>query len=97
LRQSSNQSQKVEEARTICLRGEHILWGSHADGQSSTRVKLSIRCPSGSSPIGVFHTHPGSAEPIPSPQDIAEMKRAGLEHLCIKSPEKNLLKCFRIK
>ena len=84
-----------EYAKTICLRDGEVFWGSEARGEPLS-VKLRTSCPDGKA-IGVFHTHPGSETPEPSEQDIREMRRAGLEHLCIQSPEKNLLQCFRIR
>lgn len=87
---------EVEQAGTICQIGNQLVWGTMATG-TRTSVKLGIGCPEGGKPIGIFHTHPGGTSD-PSPQDIAEFKRAysrhGIRKFCIKNGE---LRCFEIR
>jgi len=83
-----------EHAKTICQLGRELLWGSEANGSSPYNVTLRTGCPEGGKPVGIFHTHPGGVAE-PSAQDLAEMRRAGLEHLCIS--DDNVTKCYRVK
>ena len=82
-----------EEARTLCLRGNELVWGTQAKGGSHS-VTLNARCPEGSEVIGTWHSHPqGLAEP--SPQDTIELKKAGHRFMCISSDEE--LACYKLE
>jgi len=83
----------VEVAKTICLRKGEVYWGGEATGSSSTSVTLFPRCPEGRA-IGIMHSHPGGTS-IPSPKDIAEMKRANLPYMCVLGEE--ALSCYRVR
>lgn len=88
--------EEVEQAATICRLGDQLLWGTRATG-TPTSVKLRIGCPHGGKPVGIFHTHPGGTSD-PSPQDVAEFRRAsalrGINKFCIKNGE---LRCFELR
>jgi len=49
-----------------------------------TRVSVSLECPPGTRPVGIFHTHPGGRA-YPSKADIENLRRAGLRISCIRS------------
>lgn len=86
----------VEEAITLCQLGDLLLRGNESKGQDKWSVNLHVGCPQGGKPIGISHTHPGG-EPVPSDQDIVEVKRLGLSALCVSVPEKNITKCYRVE
>jgi len=81
-----------EKACLICLRGNELLLGECNIGDRFS-VRLRIRCPEGSIPIGVWHTHPGG-DSIPSSQDIKEARRVGLKFVCVEGSQG--LKCFKV-
>lgn len=83
-----------ETAFTICGRDNQLVRGSGGAG-GQYAVSLDIGCPDGYKPLGIWHSHPrGNAQP--SSADIAEMKKLGLEHLCISVPQTKELQCHRI-
>ncbi len=85
----------VEEAVTLCQLGDMLLRGTESKGEDKWSVNLSVGCPHGGKPIGISHSHPGG-EPVPSEQDIAEVKRLGLSSLCVSVPEKKITRCYRV-
>ena len=86
----------VEKGFTICRKGNKLIQGCQSVGDSSRHVSMKICCPHGATPVGTYHTHPhGTTEP--SSQDIAEMKRLGLELLCIEVPETREARCYRLE
>ena len=92
--QARRGSTTVEEAKTICQRGNEIIWGNQSKGETPYNVRLNVGCPPGSTPIGTWHSHPGGTTK-PSGKDIAEMQRMGLENLCISDDQTT--KCFKVK
>ena len=89
-------SNNVEEAATLCQLLNELIWGSKAQGSSPFNVNLNVSCPQGGEAIGIFHTHPGG-EPVPSAQDIAEAKRLNLSALCVSVPEKQIIRCSKVR
>lgn len=85
----------VEKGFTICRKGNKLIKGCESVGDSSRHVSMKICCLNGGVPVGTYHTHPhGIVEP--SYQDIAEMKRLGLDLLCVEVPETKEAKCYRL-
>ena len=80
-----------EYAKTICMRGDEVFWGSEAKG-GPLLVRLHTSCPDGKA-IGVIHSHPGGTSE-PSPQDISETLRAKLPWLCVHGERE--LACYKI-
>lgn len=63
--------------------------GTHDD------VSVPYNCPVGSTPFGVWHTHPhGRAEP--SPDDIAAGRKFGLKTLCVTQPQTGETNCTNL-
>lgn len=83
-----------EYGYTLCQDGCHLTKGSEGSGHR-TGVSLSVGCPSGGNPIGLYHTHPGGTTE-PSDQDIREMRRLGLNTMCIRVPETRELDCYHV-
>ena len=84
-----------ETGYTICRKDNKLIKGCESVGDSHKHVSMKICCPNGGVPVGTYHTHPkGRVEP--SHQDIAEMKRLGLDLLCIEVPETREAKCYRL-
>jgi len=84
-----------ETGYTICRKGDKLIKGCESIGDSHRHISLKICCNNGGKPVGTFHTHPdGSVDP--SPQDIAEMRRLGMEFMCIEVPETREAKCYRL-
>jgi hypothetical protein len=76
-----------EVGRPICACNKtgKLSLGRQAQGRDAYSVEVPLNCPSGSSVVGVWHTHPGGrAEP--SQADIRTAQRIGLRHLCITVP-----------
>jgi len=84
-----------ETAFTICKRNNEIVRGNGGAG-GRFAVTLDIGCPDGYHPIGLWHSHPGGTTE-PSKADIEEMKKLGLENLCISVPQTGELRCTRVK
>lgn len=81
-----------ETAFTICHRNRKELARGSAGAGGKYAVSVDIACPEGYHPLGIWHSHPdGKTEP--SSADIAEMKKLGLEHLCISVPQSGELRC----
>lgn len=75
-----------EHAFTICKDRQtgQLVKGSQAIGDSAVHVNIMPSCPDGCAPLGLWHSHPVGV-PQASNSDIFEMKRLGLQHLCISS------------
>jgi len=86
----------VEKGFTICRKGNKLIQGCQSVGDSSRHVSMKICCPNVGIPVGTYHTHPHGTTAASS-QDIAEMKRLGLELLCIEVPETREAKCYRLE
>lgn len=83
-----------ETGFTICQRNQELArGGGGAGGQYA--VSLDISCPDGYKAVGTWHSHP-HGNTNPSDADIAEMRRLGLEHLCISVPDTGELRCHRV-
>jgi len=89
-------SKQPETGYTICQKGKKLIKGCESVGDSSHHVSMKICCPHGGVPVGTMHTHPRE-KAEPSHQDIAEMKRLGLDLLCIEVPETREAKCYRLE
>ena len=88
-------AKQPETGFTICRKDNKLIKGCESVGDSQHHVSMKICCPNGGVPVGTYHTHPqGRVEP--SDQDIAEMKRLGLDLLCIEVPETKEAKCYRL-
>lgn len=85
-----------ERAFTLCQFRNTLLKGGQATGKDEFSVTLPISCPRGK-PIGTWHSHPaaGGGSLLPSAQDISEIKRLGLQFLCVSV--KRETKCYRVK
>lgn len=57
-------------------------------------VSVPVKCPSGCSPIALFHVHPDGYTD-PSAADMSETRRFGLKHVCIGQPESGEIRCHR--
>ena len=86
----------VERGFTICQKDKKLFRGCESVGDSSQHVSMKICCPYGGVPVGTYHTHPGASNTNPSGKDIAEMKRLGLDLLCIEVPERKETRCYRL-
>jgi len=76
----------------ICCNRNRCVLGKISKG-SRTRVSVRIKCPEGTKPVGIWHTHPGGrAEP--SEADILNLYNAGLDISCVTNEKET--RCFRI-
>ena len=70
------------------------VMGPQAQG-SHDSVNVPYQCPSGSTPYGVWHTHPhGLAEP--SPEDVRSATAFGLKRMCITVPQTGETNCTNL-
>lgn len=83
-----------ETAFTICQKNDQLARGDAAAG-GPYAVSLNINCPGGYHPVGIWHSHP-NGNSNPSDADIAEMRKLGLEHMCISVPQTGELRCHRV-
>lgn len=84
-----------ERGYTVCRNGR-LKKGIEVKGDAHS-VSIPTKCPSGSKPVALFHTHPGPppfGSLTPSPLDIKTMHEKGLP-ICIKAGNK--IKCYRPK
>lgn len=85
---------KPEIAVTICQAPSgQLCRGTEAIGSSPYNVQLRIGCPPGTVVKALHHSHPGGLAK-PSPADILEAKRLGLNHLCIENDFE--LRCYKV-
>lgn len=78
-----------ERGYTVCKNGK-LKKGPEVTGDTSS-VAIPIRCPAGSKPAALMHTHPGGSLEL-SPQDIKTMRDKGLP-VCVKAGGR--IKCWR--
>jgi len=89
-------AKQPETGYTICRKANKLIKGCESVGDNSRHISMKICCPNGGVPVGTMHTHPGASTIQPSPQDISEMQRLGLQLLCISIPEKKFAKCYKV-
>lgn len=82
---------EVERGYTLCKNGR-LKKGIEVKGDTNS-VSIPIRCPAGSKPAALMHTHPGGTL-TPSPLDIKTMHEKGLP-ICIRAGNK--VKCYKPK
>ena len=70
-----------------------LTHGPVAEG-TPKNVGIPIKCPSGSTQVGLFHTHPKGI-PFPSDLDVKAAVKHGIKNLCIDADGK--LNCFAIR
>ena len=71
-----------EVGAALCrTKSGQLLFGPWTEG-SPNSVNVNIQCPSGSSLVGPFHTHPKGISK-PSQQDVRSGIRVGAKALCI--------------
>ena len=84
------------EVGAMLCRGSdgRTVMGPRARG-SHDHVNVPYQCPSGSEPVGVWHTHPhGIAEP--SADDIRAARHFGLKRLCVTVPQTGETNCTQL-
>ena len=87
--------QDYETAFTICHRNHKELARGTGGAGGQYAVSLDIGCPDGFHPLGIWHSHP-KGQAIPSDADESEMRKLGLENLCISVPQTGELRCYRV-
>jgi len=92
---SSGLPQNNEVGAMMCRRPDgSTVFGPRSQG-THDEVDVPYRCPTGSDPYGVWHTHPhGIAEP--SPDDIQAARSFGLKRLCVTVPQTGETKCTNL-
>ena len=83
---------KNERGYTFCKGGGKIRKGPEVTGTPSN-VAIPVRCPSGTKPRALFHTHPGGSIRM-SPQDIKTMREKNIP-VCVRVGNK--VRCYRPK
>ena len=78
-----------ERGFTVCRNGR-LKKGPEVKGDASS-VAIPIRCPAGSKPVALMHTHPSGSLGLSS-KDIQTMREKGLP-VCVKAGGK--IKCYR--
>lgn len=83
-----------EIGASICgLPNGNLTFGPWAEG-TPTAVSIQVKCPSGSTFLGIYHTHPNGIA-VPSEQDVQSGLRVNANHLCINADGD--LRCYRKK
>ena len=84
-----------EVGAMLCRRRDgSTIMGPRASG-THDEVNVPYQCPSGSTPYGVWHTHPdGVAEP--SPDDVQAARSFGLRRMCVTVPGTGETKCTNL-
>ena len=79
---------------TLCrAKGGQLQRGPISQGTPRS-VDIILKCPTGSSLEGLFHTHPGGVA-YPSRKDIATARQLRVKTLCIENLQE--LRCFRLR
>jgi len=86
-------TRRNEVGFTMCrAKGGGLTHGPVVSG-TPTSVDIPVRCPPGSSMVGLFHTHPKGVA-YPSDTDIRSAIKVGAKALCVQSDTE--LACFRV-
>jgi len=83
---------ETERGYTICGGRGGIRKGPEVRGTTNA-VAIPIKCPSGSKPVGLMHTHPAGSLQL-SPKDLKTMHEKKIP-VCIRAGNK--VKCWRPK
>ena len=83
-----------EQAFLVCRDGKGELVSGPVVNGVHDSVDMPTRCPVGTNPVAVFHTHPPGTPISPSPADVRETEIAGLEFVCVGV--KDRVKCHPV-
>jgi len=84
-----------EVGAMLCRRPDgSTVMGPQASG-THDQVDVPFKCPVGSDPYGVWHTHPDGI-PEPSPEDIDAALEFGLKRLCVTVPKTGVTRCTNL-
>lgn len=84
---------KNEFGFVICQGKNGLTRGPVAHG-TPTSVKVPVRCPPGSTLLGIHHSHPGGRS-RPSSVDVRSAQAIKAKVLCVQS-EMDGLRCYRV-
>ena len=84
---------KVEHGYPLCQKGKQIVKGPTVLGKAHS-VDIPLRCPKGSSLVGVSHHHPSGSLHL-SEQDKRTAKEKGLSIICVTA--RNKARCYRFR
>ena len=59
-------------------------------------VKVPVRCPAGSKPVALWHTHPSGSLEL-SEADIQTSRDHHIPFCCVSNGKKGSTRCYRIK
>jgi len=82
-----------ERSYTVCKSKRGYSRGPTSVG-TRDNVGIIVRCPPGSKPVAIFHTHP-KGHPLPSPLDLRTTRQLGVPNICVKTGGKT--RCFRVR
>lgn len=60
-----------------------------------TSVNVPVKCPAGSRPEALWHTHPSGSLTL-SGQDIQTGQNHGIPHVCVSDGHKGSTKCYKV-
>ena len=90
----SDKRQVLMEARersyTVCKNGGYSRGPTRVG--TRTNVEIIVRCPLGSKPVAIFHTHP-NGNPLPSALDLRTTRQLRVPYVCVKARGKT--RCYR--
>lgn len=59
-------------------------------------VNVDVKCPIGTKPIAIYHTHPGTGNINPSEADMRAAAQNGIPWLCVAIPETGRIECYPV-
>lgn len=59
-------------------------------------VNVDVKCPSGTKPLVLWHTHPRSGSLHPSDADMKAARENNIPWLCVHIPENGALACYPV-